>query len=136
MRIFLEIEVRRFSCGKCDAVKRERLDFLADNPRYTQRFAFYVGKEAVQLGSDHAVDQRVIGAPRTVGARRGNGSDRRHATRCTGHGTQVDDVGGMNAVDPGNAYGRASRRATDDRLDIAFVFAGNWTGKPSSAINP
>jgi len=25
-------------------VKRERLDFLADNPRYTKRFAFYVGK--------------------------------------------------------------------------------------------
>jgi len=25
-------------------VRRERLDFLADNPRYTQRFAFYVGK--------------------------------------------------------------------------------------------
>jgi transposase len=25
-------------------VKRERLDFLADNPRYTQRFAYYVGK--------------------------------------------------------------------------------------------
>jgi transposase len=25
-------------------VKRERLDFLADNPRYTKRFAYYVGK--------------------------------------------------------------------------------------------
>jgi len=25
-------------------VKRERLDFLAENPRYTKRFAFYVGK--------------------------------------------------------------------------------------------
>lgn len=25
-------------------MKRERLDFLADNPRYTKRFAFYVGK--------------------------------------------------------------------------------------------
>jgi transposase len=24
-------------------VKRERLDFLADNPLYTQRFAYYVG---------------------------------------------------------------------------------------------
>jgi transposase len=44
MRIFLEIEVRRMACRKCGAVKRERLDFLADNPRYTQRFAFYVGK--------------------------------------------------------------------------------------------
>jgi hypothetical protein len=25
-------------------VKRERLDFLANNPRYTKRFAFYVGR--------------------------------------------------------------------------------------------
>lgn len=29
------------STGK---VKRERLDFLADNPLYTKRFAFYVGR--------------------------------------------------------------------------------------------
>ena len=44
MRIFLEIEVRRLECRSCKAVKRERLDFLADNPRYTKRFAFYVGR--------------------------------------------------------------------------------------------
>jgi transposase len=25
-------------------VKRERLEFLADNPLYTKRFAFYVGR--------------------------------------------------------------------------------------------
>jgi hypothetical protein len=25
-------------------VKRERLDFLADNPLYTRRFAYYVGR--------------------------------------------------------------------------------------------
>ena len=31
-------------CKSCGAVKRERLDFLADNPFYTQRFAHYVGK--------------------------------------------------------------------------------------------
>ena len=29
------------SCGK---VKRERLEFLADNPFYTKRFAYYVGR--------------------------------------------------------------------------------------------
>jgi transposase len=29
-------------------VKRERLDFLADNPRYTKRFAFYVGRRCRQ----------------------------------------------------------------------------------------
>lgn len=44
MRIFLEIEIRRVACQRCGAVKRERLDFLAKNPRYTKRFAFYVGK--------------------------------------------------------------------------------------------
>ena len=44
LRIFLELEIRRVACRQCRAVKRERLDFLADNPRYTKRFAFYVGK--------------------------------------------------------------------------------------------
>jgi transposase len=44
MRIFLEIAIRRVACRSCRAVKRERLDFLAANPRYTKRFAFYVGK--------------------------------------------------------------------------------------------
>jgi len=32
------------ACRRCGPVKRERLDFLADNPRYTKRFAYYVGK--------------------------------------------------------------------------------------------
>lgn len=44
MRIFVEIELRRVACRRCGAVKRERLDFLADNPRYTKRVAFYVGR--------------------------------------------------------------------------------------------
>ena len=43
-RIFLELEVRRLHCRHCGKVKRERLDFLADNPLYTQRFAYYVGR--------------------------------------------------------------------------------------------
>ena len=43
-RIFLELEVRRIDCGRCGKVKRERLDFLADNPLYTKRFAYYVGR--------------------------------------------------------------------------------------------
>src|SRR5436309_13996615 len=41
-RIFLELEVRRLDCRRCGKVKRERLDFLADNPLYTKRFAYYV----------------------------------------------------------------------------------------------
>ena len=43
-RIFLELEVRRLDCRHCGTVKRERLDFLADNPLYTKRFAYYVGR--------------------------------------------------------------------------------------------
>jgi len=31
-------------CRRCGKVKRERLDFLADNPVYTKRFAWYVGR--------------------------------------------------------------------------------------------
>jgi len=43
-RISLEVEVRRVRCRSCGTVKRERLDFLADNPFYTKRFAHYVGR--------------------------------------------------------------------------------------------
>lgn len=43
-RIYLELEVRRVQCRGCGKVKRERLDFLADNPFYTKRFAHYVGR--------------------------------------------------------------------------------------------
>ena len=43
-RVYLEIEVRRVSCRSCKRVKRERLDFLADNPFYTKRFAWFVGR--------------------------------------------------------------------------------------------
>jgi transposase len=42
--MWLELEVRRVACRGCKSVKRERLDFLADNPRYTRRFALYVGR--------------------------------------------------------------------------------------------
>ena len=42
--MYLEFEVRRVQCKSCGTVKRERLDFLADNPFYTKRFAYYVGR--------------------------------------------------------------------------------------------
>jgi len=45
LRIYLELEVRRVKCRHCGTVKRERLSFLAGNPRYTKRFAFYVGRQ-------------------------------------------------------------------------------------------
>src|SRR2546426_9579884 len=42
--MYLEVEVRRVACRRCGQVKQERLAFLADNPFYTKRFAFYVGR--------------------------------------------------------------------------------------------
>jgi len=43
-RVYLEIEVRRVRCARCDAVKQEKIPWLADNPFYTKRFAFFVGR--------------------------------------------------------------------------------------------
>ncbi len=43
-RVYLSFSVRRVLCWRCGAVKTERLDWLADNPFYTKRFAFYVGQ--------------------------------------------------------------------------------------------
>ena len=47
-RILLEFSVRRVACRACGGVKREGLDFLADNPHFTRRFAFYVGRRCRQ----------------------------------------------------------------------------------------
>lgn len=43
-RVYLELEVRRISCQGCGRVKQEHLAFLADNPFYTKRFAYFVGR--------------------------------------------------------------------------------------------
>jgi len=42
-RIYLAYEQRRVACARCRGVTVERLDWLAQNPRYTQRFAQQVG---------------------------------------------------------------------------------------------
>lgn len=42
--MYLEFEVRRVLCRGCRAVKQEALPWLASNPFYTKRFAFYVGR--------------------------------------------------------------------------------------------
>jgi len=47
-RIYLDVEIRRVLCRSCGRVKREQLAFLADNPFYTKRFAFYVGRRCRQ----------------------------------------------------------------------------------------
>lgn len=43
-RIYLELNIRRVECKGCGAVKQERLNWLADYPFYTKRFAFFVGR--------------------------------------------------------------------------------------------
>jgi transposase len=43
-RMYLEVAVRRVSCQRCGKVKREWLDWLADNPFYTKRFVLFVGR--------------------------------------------------------------------------------------------
>jgi transposase len=40
----LELDIRRVECQVCGAVKQERLNWLADYPFYTKRFAFFVGR--------------------------------------------------------------------------------------------
>ena len=39
-RVYLEFSIRRVACRRCRGVKREGLEWLADNPLYTKRFAF------------------------------------------------------------------------------------------------
>ena len=43
-RVYLAYTLRRLQCTRCWGVKSERLDWLADNPLYTKRFAFFVGR--------------------------------------------------------------------------------------------
>jgi transposase len=43
-RIYLEFAGRRLDCRSCGSVKREWIEFLADNTHYTKRFAYYVGR--------------------------------------------------------------------------------------------
>ena len=63
-RILLELEVRRLDCRNCGGVKRERLDFLADNPHYTKRFAYYVGRRC-RRGIDPRCRQGTSGSTGT-----------------------------------------------------------------------
>src|SRR4030066_515559 len=44
IRIYLDLEIRRVLCRRGGKVKQEKVPFLANNPFYTKRFAFYVGK--------------------------------------------------------------------------------------------
>jgi len=54
------VAVRRVFCRKCGKVKTEELNFLADNPFYTKRFAFTVGRRCrVMTVKDVAKEYRL-----------------------------------------------------------------------------
>jgi hypothetical protein len=59
-RIFLELEVRRLDCRRCGKVKRERLDFLADNPLYTKRFCLLC-RQSLPVGDDQRCGSGTVG---------------------------------------------------------------------------
>jgi transposase len=42
--VYIEVEFRRVACRSCGLVKQEKLSWIADNPLYTKRFAFFVGR--------------------------------------------------------------------------------------------
>jgi transposase len=44
MRVYLDVEIRRVFCRRCQKVKQEKLDWLANSPFYSKRFAFYIGR--------------------------------------------------------------------------------------------
>ncbi len=43
-RVYLGVELRRVCCRNWGTVRPARLSCLADNPFYTKRFAFYIGR--------------------------------------------------------------------------------------------
>jgi len=60
MRIYLAVEIRRVACRRCGKVKQEKLDWLADYPFSTKRFAFYVGRRCRDSSiRDVAEEQRL-----------------------------------------------------------------------------
>jgi hypothetical protein len=62
LRIYLDVEVRRVACRIWGAVKRERLEWLADNPFYTKRFAFFVGRRCrISTIKDVAEELHLLG---------------------------------------------------------------------------
>ena len=56
-RVYLEIEIRRVHCRNCGAVKQEKLPWLASNPFYTKRFAFYVGRRCRETTGQEVADE-------------------------------------------------------------------------------
>jgi transposase len=59
-RVYLAFSIRRVRCARCGTVKNERLDWLADNPFYTQRFAFFVGRRCRATTVQEVADELLL----------------------------------------------------------------------------
>ena len=67
LRIYVDVGLRRVECRSCGRVKQEGLDWLAANPHYTKRFAFYIGKKCrsasiKEVAADLHLDWRAVKA--------------------------------------------------------------------------
>src|SRR5471032_687915 len=56
-RVYLDVEFRRVACRSCGLVKQEKLPWLADNPLYTKRFAFFVGRRCRETTVQEVADE-------------------------------------------------------------------------------
>ena len=56
-RVYRSFPIRRVFCSRCVAVKNERLDWLADHPLDTKRFAFYVGRRCHEATITEIADE-------------------------------------------------------------------------------
>lgn len=59
-RVYLAFAIRRVDCWRCGAVKTERLDWLANNPFYTKRFAFFVGRRCRDSSIKAVADELLL----------------------------------------------------------------------------
>ena len=56
-RVYLDFQARRVHCSRCGGVKREQLDWLADNPLYTKRFASFYAWRRTLRERDRSAEQ-------------------------------------------------------------------------------
>ena len=59
-RVYLVYPRRRVQCARCGGVKSERLDWLADNPLYTKRFAFFVGRRCRETSIKEVAEELLL----------------------------------------------------------------------------
>ena len=138
-RVYLELEVRRVDCRRCGKVKRERLDFVADNPLYTKRFAYFVGRRCRQasiadVAKELALDWHTVKALEM----------QYMEAQLAGAGTPGPQVIGIDeiAIRKGHTYrivvsdllrGRPIWFGGDDRSEVSMGRFYAWLGEKKSA---